>query len=916
MRRVLLILLVAAMLVVAAIVGMVAHLAGHPGPDVHKPRGYEQIAAIFLRHRWLTYEDNPTRVSLDARAGAAAKRVFRRSFLMGDVEEFNGGQSWIFKIENQQVRGVDATRHNVLLPYGAVENWDGTLRYRPSGTLEASLRGVGIDIEIQGLTRPVLEQTSPEEVTIRGDLNPEPVSRARGEIVNVFGRAPRSTVYLGKVHLAGENIIVNNRNSPASVSMTISGNRLAQGNRAWLAPGDLLKLEWRAGQLSRSRYALLWSEGGRSADVISAPCAINGRWTRCPEEPSLSLATEVIASLDAGVAGRASRGRNDFDVVMTLDRGLHHDVQAALERNRRQPPGAPVDETAARRRAMRAAVTVMDAMSGEILALASYPTRSALARVDLPPSAEARLLRNHNFSRMPIGSVAKVLLSAAIFDADPRLSTLQLRQHGGLSVDTVAGIHVDPPIESHPVNAGDDGLVGFHEFIKHSSNEYAALLLTLASATKAGDPLPTFTGPPLRAEGRYSISGQQFDRAPSPTAREETRLNLGRGRRGTIVSGTLSNLEGEAWGESFGRLFDVDKIVSTPIDARAAVQGDQVIDTSVWQPVLDELYGTDVPENHPLRAVGFERENLALNLSHVYRTQLLSMMYGGATARFTNPKLSEMFSRLVTGRRVERALVLGVTPSGEELPRTPRQFQPLSFDPALRGQLLEAMAAVAHGGTANSMYDSLVRIDRTLAQQQKALGFFSKTGSPRNTIAVPNGLGRAVNALISSGAVALNAQGVLTYRGIPLTEDSERGGLPPSLQALIANAPDRTVLRRNGVGPRLVHDVLLLYNIEPADRRERLFVVRNGRLYSMQQAVREISATGAVYVFTLAVYDAAARRSDQPLDVDAVNHAPLRAWTVAITIEGQGKSTDVAVPFAETLLNDVLWPAIQEAVER
>jgi hypothetical protein len=75
--------------------------------------------------------------------------------------------------------------------------------------------------------------------------------------------------------------------------------------------------------------------------------------------------------------------------------------------------------------------------------------------------------------------------------------------------------------------------------------------------------------------------------------------------------------------------------------------------------------------------------------------------------------------------------------------------------------------------------------------------------------------------------------------------------------------------------------------------------------------VREINATGAVYVFTIAIYDAAARRSDRPLDVDAIGHQPLRAWTVAINIEGQGKSTDVAVPFAENLLNEVLWPALQ-----
>lgn len=88
-----------------------------------------------------------------------------------------------------------------------------------------------------------------------------------------------------------------------------------------------------------------------------------------------------------------------------------------------------------------------------------------------------------------------------------------------------------------------------------------------------------------------------------------------------------------------------------------AVEGDDLVDTRVWQPVLSRLYGKDVPADHPMRAVGFERENLALNLSSQYRSDLLSLMYGGAAARFTNPTMGEMFSRLVTGRKVERSLV-------------------------------------------------------------------------------------------------------------------------------------------------------------------------------------------------------------------------------------------------------------------
>jgi hypothetical protein len=907
MRRVLRIVTVAAVLLALLIVGQVVRLSFDRGSDIHRPRGYELVTSLFLRHRWIALDEN-MKAAVEAAAGESAVGMFRRSFLRDDVEAFNGGETWIFQVENQQIKAVDATRHNVVLPFGNLDRWDGNLRYRPSSQLEASLRGVGIDIRIDSLTSPLLSHVEPATIEVRGDPRVSPVRRARGEVVNLFGDPNR--VYLGKVNLAGESIVVNNRNSPDTLSMWISGTRLPSGNRAWLEPGELLKLEWRSGGLRPTRYALLWSEGGRSADILSAPCAVNGRWDRCPEEPAIPFARDVVATLDAGVAGKTTDARRDFDVVLTLDRQLHEDVQRALEEDRQAERDAPTTGLAARRRETRAAVTVMDALTGDILALASYPTRAALERVDLPAETESRLLRNHNFSRLAVGSVAKIPLSVAIADADPRLLTLELRQHAGEMVDTIAGITIDPPIESHAVSDGGDGTVNLREFLGHSSNEYAAVLLTLACATKRGAPLPEFTGPELTGEGRYSIEGKAFERTPSPTV-NEIRLNLFEDEKRQVVADTLSTLEGEEWANSFQRIFAIDKITNQAMNQRPVAEGDQLMDTATWAPVMAQLYGDHVPANHPFRAIGFERENLALNLSETYRKEFLSLMYGGAAARFTNPKLCEMFSRLVTGRQVERSLVHGVTANGAEVVRPPRELAPLQVDPNVRREVLAGMASVADGGTAVSLFDTLQRIDNELRARNQALGFFSKTGSPRNTITVPSSLSRAVNALIRSGAVSLDAQGVLTYRGTPVTDDAERGTVSRSLAALRANAADVRAINRFGVTTRLVHDTLLLYNVEPPDRRNALFVTRNGRVFSMN-GVREILATGATYVFTIAVYDGAARRSTRTLDVDAVGHAPLRAWTVAINIEGQGKSTEVAVPFAEDLIQRVLWPALKK----
>ena len=186
MKRALNILALAAGVVVLIVVVKVVLLWLDPGDDVYKPRGYERIAQVFLRHGWITI-DNDGQAALSGAADKNAKDVFHRSFLAQDVEEFNAGQSSIFRVQNQQVVSLDTTRHNVVLPYSDLASWRGALRYRSSGTLEASLRGIGVDIRVDTLTQNLLDQVQPKTVTIRGNLQPDPVNRARGEVVSIYG---------------------------------------------------------------------------------------------------------------------------------------------------------------------------------------------------------------------------------------------------------------------------------------------------------------------------------------------------------------------------------------------------------------------------------------------------------------------------------------------------------------------------------------------------------------------------------------------------------------------------------------------------------------------------------------------------------------------------------------------------------
>src|SRR3989337_1294575 len=110
MNRVLNILRAAGIIVILAVIGRVVLLRLGRGDDVYRPRGYERIAQIFLRHGWIAI-DADGKATITQGAGEGAKGVYRRSFLLGDVEEFNAGKNWIFGVENQQIESVDSTRH-------------------------------------------------------------------------------------------------------------------------------------------------------------------------------------------------------------------------------------------------------------------------------------------------------------------------------------------------------------------------------------------------------------------------------------------------------------------------------------------------------------------------------------------------------------------------------------------------------------------------------------------------------------------------------------------------------------------------------------------------------------------------------------------------------------------------------------
>lgn len=897
---------------------------------VYVASGYLDAVALFLRHDWLAFEPASQQISLaPGLEGTPAAEFFEESYLEDDVAAFNAGDLSVFRVENGRILAIDPHRRNVVLPFTEARSWQGRLTFRPSGTHRAELSGAGAEIELTGPSRALSGQLEVPQVVLPGRGRERSVRRVFGEAVNVVGEGG---VYLGQLHLVGDAVVFNYRNLSPGASVSVSGERVPLGNRVRLGSGDLLKLEWRLGG-RQSTYALLAASVAGPAPVISSYRAFNGRWQRWPERPDPPFAADVVAAMDAALRRRGEDGRFEvpttgaperLDLALTLDGRMQRQIEERLARfirSRRQPDEPP----------FRAAVTVMDVATGDLLALASFPQPEDLPQGPDASPAARRLLRNHNLARLPIGSVAKVPFAAAILDAAPVLGGLSIPEYPGGEMDRLLGLHLDPPLNDHPVWGHGDGRVDFEEFLQESSNRYAAMLFTLATAVEpGGQELAAPAGEPgeeLPPAERFYLSGVEVPRRPALRLPVEEADDLPQEGEDLGEVGLVTRLELLPFVRRMGELFDVAVSKKRPFDEagepdlrRRPGQGDDLIDTSVWLPLLAVLYGEDeVPLGHPFYGVSPERTHLAFNLIDDFRREYLSLILGGGSSTWTNPHVAAVFARLATGTKVRPNLVGRIDLNGrssedateDDVVEAEPGAEPLGMDDGTRQRLMDALTLVASPqGTAGALAPTVARLDGELAGQGAALGFFSKTGSPDVVTFEPTRTARALDELIRVGALRLDSRGRIVYRDTgPVDGDATDGGTSRrSLEALRGNASDTAILRRHRVSPRSVVRSADTFNDSPAADRGRLFEVSaDGRLVRAR-AFQTTESIGAAFAFVAARYPAEARRGSEPAPrVDVVGHQPERGYAVSIVIEGLGNGPDVAVPFARELLEEVLW---------
>lgn len=663
--------------------GLLALAGRINGGGVIAATGYEQLVNELVADRgWLQVvygtdgtakiELTRTRVSRDPRL----VRFVNSSYLRQDLGDTG---LWELSADGRRVERISRFAHLSRAPFVEGRVWTGDLLFRDGIRDSVALTRGGEAFEL----------------TAQG-------GRSIGCDIELFRNSPppppqhdyticHRGVRIVTVVLIGDRVLLRSMARPDQMGVQVNGRPVELNGPA--------SVSWR---VVDPGAAVSFRTGGRSETFnLQQTAAAVSRWTPTGRINHVALVGFGDA-VSAALAGEPSQAR-----TTTLDRDFQTVSQAALD---------TVAATLASSRGgvFRAAVTMMDASNGEVLAMASYPSDMESLPTTLRRTRRGQALvdRNHNLDLMPIGSVAKAPISMAIIEAD--------RRH----VDQgIASLRIEPAAapfrelmgmdlgETFPADhSAGGGPIGYREFLEQSSNKYALALLMLAFGE---DPGRSYAG--AMPSELYELSGVARRDAPHLTIlRRATRTEYG-------YAPSMEAAPPLPWAATMATLFDVESE-----QRRCAYELD------VWRGWKESTPACD----SPFAAASPEREALGLNVIRVLSQDYLMTILGGSRSSWTTIKVAEMFSRIVTGRAVSARLTR-VRP--DETPATG-----LAARAEVRNLVLEGLRRVPVSGTG-------VRIGLPAALGYgEDVRFFAKTGTPdvETSHAVP--ASQALQALIAA----------------------------------------------------------------------------------------------------------------------------------------------------------------------
>jgi len=650
-------------------------LMGHPRSDIHAVRQADAYNALIndlvLKRGWLEIRQRPdgeVRIQPSALAPKEAegwKAFVRSSYLRVDMTE---PARWLFDDDlgrGARLTEIDPTAHQVLGPYAGTLQWRGDIQFRTGSSGGASLRHVGETRAF--LFRPARGAAESGQTTATLALfKPE-----AGEPQQLW---PRRYRFVDEKEVA-EVIALDNQNAlvrvigGSPVTVTVAGVEATAG------PGEVQYLRLPA---DRDLVFTKGEHAERFVYEVAAPTvsryeAVSGQRLRAPGLESLARALEPAVTR-----------RDDRPIVVTLDQRLQSEAESQLHAIVDQLPSAP---------AFRSAVTMMDARTGEVLAVASLPV--ATGDPDDTRGRHRFTTSNHNFDLMPVGSVAKAPLSMAILQTFPALSTLEVRP-GAPGFRELLG--VDLGTRRADGLAFSDTVAGpawmnFTRFLEASSNKYAAALMLLSLSD---DPTKADQSLPPSPTDCYRISGAQRCQPPV------TPILSGQPRGAFGIVPDMAQQRAVPWALELTRLFGVQAEFDRDTPRR---------DTSVWQAKSGGL-NLDSPA---LQALGLERESLGLNVIHDLKGDYLMSALGGGRSRWSTLRLAEIFSRMVLRRQVEARFMV----DGDRPPVQPLTIRDEAWKPMMAG----LRAVTGPGGTGRE-------IRLPTAPEGQEYRIFAKTGTP------------------------------------------------------------------------------------------------------------------------------------------------------------------------------------------
>lgn len=404
--------------------------------------------------------------------GPCEKRLMTyasRSYLDLDMRQINRWQ-----LEDNGVAGLQPTAHVLIAAGGPRKIWEGVVNYRGESAGKAKgydpaqpmlvLSEVGGKRAVFRFARGRAKAEFPVDQLFAGEFDGGEASRV---VLALESRVPGSPFQPTAIALVplGRALLVEIPSRLGTVQIYIDGRLVAKGEagkakpaydnvRYWLIrPDQFLTIE---GQGGRKRTLQLAETPG-SISELSA-----GRRIR---EPSLRDVSQWFEQ--SGIEG------GDFE--SSIVGRMHLDLQRrlAVRMTADNAPGSPP------RFSYRGAALMMDGLTGEIAAAATFPTEvNQLAMDDREDSTRLNWLRtNMNFRGLTIGSAAKVPFAAAVTDRYPDLLKLVIPYRPVFhDVDGHQLMLGDKQgIENAPGHRGD-GKVDFNAFLTFSNNEYALVL--------------------------------------------------------------------------------------------------------------------------------------------------------------------------------------------------------------------------------------------------------------------------------------------------------------------------------------------------------------------------------------------------------------------------------------------------------